>query len=492
MATQLEELKSTLESMQVDLPDSIKDCSDDNLDPALLRRYQDARDLYLRRHVQSLFLAHIATYDGHSIQEIPDRPTEEDEEDMREQLNQLHGQVSEAAQALQQQSLELQQKHSTFCLRRDELKKMVEDMEEEFNKNKEGNNNESTAVEEEEDEDLDDAVDEEEERLLKLQQRKAQLQVQLQKMKHETAALQAKTEQTEACVSKLLNGEEIPSSPTALQTEAAEMHEKIEKLKEIRDFYDGLRGVMEQLNALQILEVTNNTSEKLNSTDQPGEDVTIRVRALEKHDIEITLRPTGSGNPGELRVAQAKFLTSTVVRAPVDDASANSNDNKVLKLTIPPLDDLVKLCAMFPTGEDLRFLTRETIARIRTIEARVVELAVLHNNVLTRIASCQPNPDGFGGEEQEVVCSLKECITVVLRLTADCPNVPGSVYISQIVGVAGWEDETVEEIRENVSKQAFQTPWSLIQAIQNEIGRLLKDEGLKLPGTPALPLRKKT
>ena len=257
---------------------------------------------------------------------------------------------------------------------------------------------------------------------------------------------------------------------------------------------------MEQLNCIQILEVRNTAKSATPGNDKANgpekiPDVLVRIRVMEKHDVEITLRSSPEKSGG-MRVADAKFLTPTVVRAPVDTTAAGTDENeeeaekKVLKLTIPPLNDLVRLCGMFPQGEDLRFLVRETMARIRMIEARVVELAVLHNNVLTKIGTFHHDNEGFGGEEQEVVCSLNECITVVLRLTADCPNVPGSVYISQMVGVGGWDDATVKNIQDTVAAQEFRTPLAVIQAIQSEISRLEK-EGLSLPKTPMLSLRRK-
>jgi hypothetical protein len=494
-ADQLKETLKSLESFQ--LSDSIQDSFNNrNLDPTLIQRYKEARDLYLRRHIQSIFMAHVETYDGHSIQEFAERPSEEEEEDAKEQLAKARSAIQMDAQELHQQTLELEQKHRIFCSRREELRKMIEDMEEQDDE-KNGDANESVDVDmaetDDDEEDVDDdALAQEEERLTMLQQKKAQLEVKLNMMRQEIAAVRSNTEKNEAIIAELWGGEG-PSSPTSLKEEVEETQKKTQEYTDIKDFYDGLRGVMEELNGLRILEVTNTTNNGENKTE-----VNIRVQVLEKHDIKITMRSSHE-TPEEFRVSKAEFLTSTVVRAPVDapaSTSANELDeeedgqNKVLKLTIPPLDDLVKLSARLPPGEDLRFLVREAMNRIQMIQNRVVELAVLHNNVLTKIGSFQHNNDGFGGEEQEVVCSLNECITVVLRLTADCPLVPGSVYISQMVGVAGWDDATVMEIQEAVSRQEFKSPWDLIQAIQSEISRL-EDAGLSLPKTPTLPLRRK-
>jgi len=533
-----EELRAALQSLegyevpQILRPRSVNDSNDSNntddnhdeavaedatatstLDPALIKRYKEARDLYLRRQIEFKFLQYLETYDGETIIEDPDLPTEEEEQELKEHLAEVRSQVNEAAQGFHQQILELQEKHNTLVLRREELRNIVQDME----KDGDGNDPDASMMDNDDDQEIDeDALAEEEDRLSMLQKKKAQMQVELNRLRQETSLLKTKAETTEAEVAELLQDTNIkisnnnstdssndgqPLSPTALQAEAEETQKKLEDLKEMQSHYDGMREVLEELTSIQILSITeapttSEGGEESHKNDKESEgspssrSVRIHVRVLRKHEMEVILQ-SEADKPGVLRVKAAKILTSTVVTAPVDEYEKDSNSQdenggkKVLKLTIAPLDDLVRLCAMFPPAEELRFLMREAMARIRITESRVIELAVLYNNVLTKIGAVHQPSDNFGSPEQEVVCSLNEGISIVLRLTADCPIVPGSVYIYNMVGVCGWDDESVKKIKERVSSKEFQSPWALIQEVQKEIS------SFTLPKTPTLPLRRK-
>ncbi|CAB9508447.1 expressed unknown protein [Seminavis robusta] len=426
----LAQLKETLKLMEdFQLPEDIQAAfSSESLNPELLRRYNTARDEYLRRRIQEEFLDYMETFDGDTILEIPELPTEEQQAELDKTLQELQTDLNQAAQAIHQQALELQQKHETFCLQREELRKM-----------------------------------------------------------EESAKIEADAEKTEAQVKEMLGGQE-PPSPTALQAETEETNKTLAEFQKMQDFYDGLRLMMEELTGIQLVKTTTTTAKESDDSDEGAAtppSVIFHVRLLQKHDVSVTLCPDPN-KPEELRVKSAKFLTSTEVYAPKEAGKDQKDENKenALKLTIPNLEDLVKLSAIFPAGDDLRFVIRETMARVRVTEAQVVELAELDKFVLTRIEK----PCGL---EQPLVCSLnEECITVVLRLSPDCPIVPGSVYIHHMVGL-GWDDDKVELVKANVSKKLFQRPIAVIQGVKAEIARLREEEGLTVPSTPVLPLRKK-
>ena len=518
-----DELREALQSVEAfELPENVQTAISNanvnaSLDPALIQRYKDLRATFIQRNIQNSFLTYVNSYNGENFDEHPTAPTEEEEEELEQEMVQVRAEVAEASEGIHQQVLELQQKHNTFCLRRDELRNIVQDMDAEDAQQEKSENDPSVsnndiniAMDEDSDEEVEDeALAKEEKRLAALQERKAKLMIQLRRLRQETSTLKVSAEQTEAKVAELLGGAE-PPSPTNLHTETEETQKKIEEMKEMQSFYDGLRECMEELTGIQILEVSHlaKTSPEdetmvledgAKTTDESEiQGCRIRIKALQEHEIQITMRQNPE-NPEELRVSAAEILTSTEIRQTVGDmgqestgeVDADQEDKKDVLVKIPPLDDLVRLCARFPPGEELRFLVRETLARIRMVQNRVVELAILHNNVLTNIGKFVHLEDGFGTQEQEVVCSLRECISVVLRLTADCPITPGSVYIHNLVGVAGWDEETVDKIKANVSKKEFQSPWALIQEIQAEIARLQDVEGFSLPKTPVLPLRRK-
>jgi len=540
---QRQKLREALDQVNAfTLPDHIQTALDNHasnatLDPALIQRYKDLRATFIQRNIQNAYLTYINSYsiEDDEFDETPTMPSLEDQESLEQQMEEVKRQVGEASQEIHRQVTELQQKHETFLSRREELRRIVQDMDGTDDTTTTNSNNnhpdDDKKMEEEEEEDSDiedEALVQEEKRLAALQERKAQLEAKLQQLQNETISLRVSCEETEAKVAEFTNGktpgavaqQQLPESPAHLQDEMTQMQAKLQEQGEIKEFYDGLREVMEELTGIQLLQVvpletTAREGSVANNSTHCDEEISagsnpkclypgyvLYLKVLQDHELRITLKPTKE-DPEIPRVVAAKITTNTIVRQQVDrtrpendgnekttTSDDQNSDQMEVKLTIPELDDLVGLCARFPPGEELRFLVRETMHRIRMIQNRVVELAILHNNVLTKLGKFH-HSDGFGTQEQEVICSLPECITVVLRMTADCPVLPGSVYIHKMVGMAGWDEATVDGIKERVSQQEFQSPWALIQQVQAEISRLQTEEGYTLPKTPILPIRRK-
>jgi hypothetical protein len=130
------------------------------------------------------------------------------------------------------------------------------------------------------------------------------------------------------------------------------------------------------------------------------------------------------------------------------------------------------------------------MARIRIHKARVQELTALRKEYLTKIGKLYHPADSFGGRDQEIVCSLPEGVTVVLRLTPDCPMVTGSVRVDQIVGVGGWDEGVIESLKATVNMSMCRGPLGMMKVVMAEIQRLQTD-GMALPKTPTLPQRSK-
>jgi hypothetical protein len=208
------------------------------------------------------------------------------------------------------------------------------------------------------------------------------------------------------------------------------------------------------------------------------DDVVVKVQLLGKHNVHIIMSSRGS----DFVVTGATFATSTLVRSTQDADTPGS-----VQMNIPSLDDLVRLSANLGSVEDLRFLLREAMTRIRTITARVDELAILRARYLTKIGKLQYHDYSFGGQEQEIMCSLNECITAVIRLTPDCPLEEGSARLDQLVGLGGWDKAILESIENSVPH--CKGPLALMETLVNEICRL-KENGMELPKTPSMPSRK--
>eukprot|EP00579_Thalassiosira_antarctica_P010262 CAMPEP_0201914444 /NCGR_PEP_ID=MMETSP0903-20130614/4618_1 /ASSEMBLY_ACC=CAM_ASM_000552 /TAXON_ID=420261 /ORGANISM="Thalassiosira antarctica, Strain CCMP982" /LENGTH=619 /DNA_ID=CAMNT_0048449823 /DNA_START=141 /DNA_END=2000 /DNA_ORIENTATION=+ len=331
-----------------------------------------------------------------------------------------------------------------------------------------------------------------------------------------------------------------------VNAEIAEMEEKASELKKSCDFYDGIRELMEELGGVKILSSKSIPASKV-PTDREGESPEKRQKLDEKeqgfvltllllgsHILEITLSKSPGDEEDVLHVSNAKLVTPTTIPMP-ENSTNNNNENdsketttslmetmhsislsnlsfsKIMSqkpsvdITIPPLDDLVSwsrsldaTSSSSSTSHGIRFILVETMARLRTLEARVVELSTLRDKYAAQVYDVESSKatataGGYGGAEQEVVCAINEGITVALRLGADCPLVPGSVYVSEMFGVGGWEDAQLEELKKVVLRKRCRGPVEVMECMVEEIQRRSdgEEEGWVVPGTPSLPGGKK-
>jgi hypothetical protein len=248
---------------------------------------------------------------------------------------------------------------------------------------------------------------------------------------------------------------------------------------------------------------------------------------LGRHILEITLSKSKTDKDG-LRVMSAKLTTPTTFPMPEVSTNADDNNNEdtsnlmetlhsislshqsfskimsqklAVEVTIPALDDLVAWSHSFESSSHgIRFILIETMARIRTLESRVVELSKLRDRFASQVydveassssSSTQLDSNKYSGAEQEVVCAINEGITVALRLGADCPLMPGSVYISEIFGVGGWDEGKLNELRSVITNRRCKGPVEVMELMTKEIHRRSKEDGWVLPSTPKLPREKR-
>jgi len=464
------------------------------LDEEIVQRYQEARDEYLKRRMQQLFYEHLGTWDGSSFQ-MPSVPSEEEMKEMETQRSDVQQQLSETAVHVNRKMELLRAKHDAFLLRRQELGTMVSELEQ--NDNGYSQDDDSVA-----DDNEDGDVDEEElamqeEKIANLAQRKAELETQLQCIKAETAQTKKSLEETRLQIRTLSPTTVVLDNTISLEevkSKIVDTRKRLTDLQDMSNWYDTIRSTMEELGGIKILGVESKESHQ--------DCLQLKILLLGKHEllVEMTSMQTSSkrkrsARSEELRVSSATFVTPTLITAPFGNSGDNeagdaSNDN-VFQMQIPPMDDLVRLGDAFGPIGDLQFLLREAIARIRAITSRVEELALLRSQYLTKIGKSWSFDYGYGGTDQELVCSLNEGIAVVLVLTPDCPVVDGSVYIDRIVGIGGWNQQRLDDLKESINMSVFRSPLALMDAIVQEVSRIEKEEGVTLPGTPCLPSRQK-
>ena len=527
MMMKLDEVRSmlaSLQSIEVPLNNNNNVGGGSSVDASLLERYRQARDVYLQRRVLHSLFEHVETF---QVDERTGKPrfvkpslSEEGEESdiLEEEL--VVSKLQACVQRIQDRHMELQVQFAAFATKRDELEQMVHEVA-------------ATAGDDEDDDDdvvvdplmmtisTDDgeniivdevALQEQEEKLVVLQQRKAALETQIRNVDKENLqvqksiksatkdALEKSTGAAAAASSSSSMMEDIfsPETVAQLQEQNIKMEADLYQLEEIHEFYKHLTQIVEELGGIRILSIQQQQQQVVPEGEQGNakEELSLTVLVYGTHKIQLRLQVDDTrkrttlgrtSNSENLKVVHATFLSSTMLQS--------NNKNKstpAVQLRIPDLMDLVGLAEKLAPGENLRFVVREASARIRTLQARVEELSELQTMVpVTKIYPIQ-NITSFGGDDQEVICSLeKEQISVLLRMTPDCPLVKGSVYIAQLVGVGGWDNAVVADIEEQVNAlEEYRRPVDVIRAVKKEIQRRQEHEGLQLPPTPTLPARR--
>jgi hypothetical protein len=529
------------------------DASAGHPNPELIQRYKSARNAYIQQKTIGCFISALQNYDPSTNK----FPLPEIDPHAQADLAQRQSEVLEAIrETMDKVSGEMDLVHMTwkkFCDKREELSQIVKGIErDERNRRLQGEEDGSEEQLMEEDEYIEEITEDDvalqEEKLEELQQRKLDLQNRLRNVRSQILDLEDDCHRTKRIVNELrVKGgrkplvwktgdiatvgnddnmgdddvEYIPAVTEQLDLEIAQLEQKATELKKSNDFYDGMRELMEELGGVKILSSTTISSSTENlSTPNNNNGFILTLMLLGSHILEITLTPSSSHKDG-LHVSNAKITTATTFPMP-ETPNNGSNDEETTSLmetmhsislsnqsfskilsqkqavevVIPPLDDLVSWShSLESSSHGIRFILLETMARIRTLEARVVELSKLRERYAAHVYDVESSSalrnHRYGGAEQEVVCAINEGITVALRLGADCPLVPGSVYISEIFGLGGWDEGKLKTLKNVVLENRCRGPMEVMQCLSMEIQKRCREEGWVVPTTPTLPRRKR-
>ncbi len=521
----------------------------------LIQRYKNARNAYLQQKTVGCFISALQKYDPATNT----FPLPEIDPNAQVELAQRQSEVLKAIrETMDKVSGEMDLVHMTwkkFCDKREELSQIVEGIErDERNRRLQGeaDGSEEQLMEEDEyvgEEITEDDVAHQEEKLERVQQRKLDLENRLRNVRSQILDLEDDCHRTKRIVNEVRakggrkplvwktgdvatdgndgnipgqdDVEHIPAATEQLDLEIAQLEQKATELKKSSDFYDGMRELMEELGGVKILSSTTISSPTENlSTPNNDNGFILTLMLLGNHILEITLTQSSSHKDG-LHVSNAKITTATTFPMP-ESPNHGSNDEETTSLmetmhsislsnqsfskilsqkqaeevAIPPLDDLVSWShSLESSSHGIRFILLETMARIRALEARVVELSKLRERYAAYVYDVESSSalknHRYGGAEQEVVCAINEGITVALRLGADCPLVPGSVYISEIFGLGGWDEGKLKTLKSVVLENRCRGPVEVLQCLRMEIRKRCREDGWVVPTTPTLPRGKR-
>ena len=439
-------------------PNSVSDFQN-----SLLKRYEEAKALYMQRRLESFMVDNVSEFDEKTNQfDIPEVPsmaaTDSSDSSETNDIEVKHSKalaaLETAAQGVHATLSKMRDSYQTVISRRKELEQMVQDLEQNETSAEDGASENTMMMIDDED------AEAERERVERLQLRKRQLQEEHARL---VKAKEEKMKSISVHREELALLQEEESKITQEGKDPSEFQKKIKELKEMKEFYDSLRQVMEELGGVKILDARE---------DKESHHLFLTLALYEQHQVEVELeiyRKT------LLKLVNAKWTTNPVVTSMPLELYNNESGQDQFSLPIDPLDDLVQTAktSMGPP-HDLRFIVREACARIRVLQNRVEDIAVLRRRVLTKVV----------GNDQ-VVCSLNEGIVIVMRLYDQW------VKVEQIVGVSGWDQSTTDKIHEAVSKREESwTPSKVVDLVQKEMEELKDKDGLVLPKTPVLPMRR--
>eukprot|EP00985_Skeletonema_marinoi_P019208 scaffold10932_cov136-Skeletonema_marinoi.AAC.1 len=493
--------------------------------PHLLQNYKSARQTYIEQRTTELFLDHLQQYNAttHTLS-LPAPVDPSERSALQSRQTEILANIQETMESVNGGMQEVKVKYAAFEEKREEFVQIVEGME----RQRIIMSDDDHMDEEEEDgeEITEQDVAEQQDHLHQLQQRKLDLENRLRSVQAQIVDVEDDCHRTKQVVNEVRektgrkpldwsgfteneNGGTDVEYICNVDNEIVELQEKAAELKQSSDFYDGIRELMEELGGVKILSSS--------ACEQEEDGFTLTLKLLGSHLLDIRLKKSSSVGGGEsLFVASAKLTTPTTFPMPesqpetmtedtenltetINQSLSNVSLSKIMSqkqtvsIVIPPLDDLVKWSRSLESSQGIRFVLVETMARIRTLDARVAELTHLRQNYAAQVYDIETNLESaqFGGAEQEVVCAINEGITVALRLTVDCPLVPGSVYISELFGVGGWEEEKLAALKKVVEERRCKGPVEVMEVMVKEIRRRRHEEGWAIPLTPSLPRGRK-
>lgn len=450
-----------------------------------------------------MFVEMMSKYDPEknefALPKVDDEEVERQQKKNEETLNAIRSTMERVA-ALRKENLEA---FGEFEKKREELDDIVTKMERDNATIREEDDEMSDGGEEISEED----VEKQEEKISKLAERREILEHKLRLVRGQIAQAETDVGDVQKAVNEVraktgrrvidwreesAKNEEVEyfSVKESVDAEVAEMKVKIEEMQRSSEFYGAMRELMEELGGIKILE-----------TAKEGEEdgFVIKLMLLGTHILELHLE--NSDKDDTLHIGKAELLTSTSLPLPqVNDdeevtsnltdtmhsiSMSNASFSKIMSqkaaeaVVIPPLDDLILYSQQLESSHGIRFFVTETLARIRTMQSRVVELSHLKSKYAAQVYDIESG-------EQEVVCALIEGISVALRLGADCPLVKESVYISELCGVGGWEEAKLQELKTIVDKKKCKGPVEVMEFLVEEIKMRKVEEGWVLPLTPVM------
>lgn len=478
--TKLKKVHADLKKLEsYALPKQYLQCNGNcNIDPDILSRHEEAKSRYLQQRVSELLMEFVGTFDGKTFQFPPPHHNEKNRNE-----DTIHERVKNTSKQLYNKINNLRAAHENFQERKKELKRIIEDTE---------SKQEDTLSTRKNDDDDDDSNDdtqemfEQEKRLLALVRKRTDLQAKLERMKEAKMKLERQNKDYQSKWDAMnqdcpyANSKDFSQALEKIRKDKENMSLTTQQLKEKTLFYKSITEAFIELGGIKILTVDN---ERIPGNEQTK--LLVKFLLIDQYVLSVSLSPLFE----EKKPIHDHLIIENATLSAKDSAINTpviKSKNRNVSLPLPPLNDVIAVAQTLPKSENIRFLLREVSSRIRATQVRTEELALLRNSFLTKIMK----------SGQEVVCSLNEGITVVIKMTADCPLTNGSAYIEEIVGIGGWDQNILEDMKSDVNAKASQESFCYHAencGKEGPIGRIMdilakEVKNMQRPLTPRLPV----
>jgi hypothetical protein len=474
----------------------------------ILERYQQARSLYLHRRIKHVLCDHTSTFDGKTFTHPKNNNAQENNKgDHTVAHSNALAHLHAAMKALAENCTRLQEEtYPSVQQERAALERMVQTLEGELDSEGSVGDDENepppNAVVATREDLLDGQI-----RLDALERRKRALPQELaatrEQEKQARAQKKAYQEELEALQTNS-KSENDPEHDSNLEEDQETQQDKWDSLQEIKQYYDVMQQVMEELGGIKMIDTREQESNR---------HLILTFELYDRYCIRIDLEPlprrkefrvfhaqwwsaeekssSGIGKARVLVYADQQSDEESGGLALADDVSnrkkTNRSPHEPISLVIPSLDDLVQIAKMTVSpGEDVQFLLREALYRVRVLQDRVNELDSMRRRVLTKVV---------GDSGDQVVCSFNEGILVCLRLQER------HILVEQVVGVGGWDPQVLEQLQKQLQNFVSHappqrhgglsapvvTPTSLVNKIQSQLEAWKQEGTITFPKTPRMP-----
>eukprot|EP00527_Entomoneis_sp_CCMP2396_P006195 CAMPEP_0198146332 /NCGR_PEP_ID=MMETSP1443-20131203/28941_1 /TAXON_ID=186043 /ORGANISM="Entomoneis sp., Strain CCMP2396" /LENGTH=521 /DNA_ID=CAMNT_0043810265 /DNA_START=116 /DNA_END=1681 /DNA_ORIENTATION=+ len=470
------EMEETLLSLdEYELPPEFT-LSTDNLKakkarvPALIARYEKLREDMLKSNIERGFLEHARS---HGLTEAPTCSESSDEElaDLQNQREAMAQSLHDIAERMHTQEQHLQADYALLKQRKEDLRQMLNEFQQ---KCEEGQDErfipdiENTMLDENEDDEeiVEHDLAEQEQLLRDLERRKMDLYHQLDRLQDEAAEMDIEN-------SCLENDASSTAEIAALEEANNKLQKQLDQLTTIKNDYNYRRLILEELSGIEI--------ESVEEEKVPGRSALIKIyfQLLHEHKLCVTL---------EHSPQQREFIKGAkFVEKPKSPGKAE--DPKYLYM--PPLDDLIPVAQHYNAAillphngngrGGLRFLVHSALARLEIRNDRMAELDLLRESLKCEVRVYQDPSDPEDYLFQRTTCRFawdKENVdvTAVLRLTPDCPRLPGSIFLEELKCTKhAWAIQLLaSQVQGEQSR--FSSPIQLITELQQSLALALQQQ----------------